>query len=730
MEDMLKEFKEETILFVLLGLVSVGIILLAVSADIFKMVWSFSIGTGLLVVAYFIYKLYKRNSKLSIWVLVLSCFVANLLIVTWGGIGQAVSLFVIPIGLITMLVGVSAGAVAATICTLFLFFSPVGMQQATQTLRFLTAANIWATIGLVWLALRPGLTLVQWAWTGYKRSQELIEESRELQGQLSQSMEDLKQANIQLTRLNQLAQTLRLSAENERRTKERFVANVSHELRTPLNMITGFCEMILQVPEAYGQKIPEALLSDLKVVLRNGIHLSSLINDVLDLSQVDAGQIALLKEQVSLSEIVEAAVIAINPLYQSKSLYLKTDIPENLPPIFCDRTRVREVLLNLLSNAGRFTEKGGVLLKVTQEGKNIVVSVADTGPGIADEDKAKLFQPFQQLDITIHRRYAGTGLGLSISKSLVELHDGKMWVESELGHGTVFYFSLPIEPPSPLESNWSRWINPFTVFEKRDHSYQIPAMTIRPRLVVVERGAVLQNLLARYYRNVEVVPAPTLEAALQDVTNTPAKALLVNDAQVSEMLQRLTETTFLPLNTPVILCSVPGMEQFGGNLGAIDYLIKPISRESLLATLDRLQTPVKTILLVDDDLDALKLFRRMMTSARRGYHVVRATNGQQALNILRHQQIDVILLDLIMPEMDGFQFLAIKNREPDFQDIPVILISARDPQGHPIASNALAVTRSGGLSVKQILACMEALIGVLAPIEQPAGPALLRTPLD
>ena len=173
------------------------------------------------------------------------------------------------------------------------------------------------------------------------------------------TLEDLASANVQLARLNQLAQGMRHAAEDARRAKEEFVANVSHELRTPPNMIVGFSEMMLQAPQTYGKKIPSALLADLAVIQRNSQHLSSLIDDVLDLSQIEVGKMALTKERVAFQEVVQAAVTAVRPLFDSKGLHLKTEVPGDLPLVFCDRTRIREVVLNLLSNAGRFTEHGG-----------------------------------------------------------------------------------------------------------------------------------------------------------------------------------------------------------------------------------------------------------------------------------------------------------------------------------------------------------------------------------
>ena len=195
-----------------------------------------------------------------------------------------------------------------------------------------------------------------------------------------------------MAQLHRLAHDLRREAEEARRSKEQFVANVSHELRTPLNMIIGFSEMAMYSPETYGPNIPQALLADLEIVLRNSRHLSSLIDDVLDLSQIDAGQMALMKELTTLGEIIAAVATAVRPLFNSKGLYLRTDIPRNLPPLHCDRIRIRQVLLNLLSNAGRFTEKGGVWVGARQEGNQIVVSVADSGPGIKADEAAKVFK--------------------------------------------------------------------------------------------------------------------------------------------------------------------------------------------------------------------------------------------------------------------------------------------------------------------------------------------------
>ena len=513
-------------------------------------------------------------------------------------------------------------------------------------------------------------------------------------------------------------------AEEARRAKEEFVANVSHELRTPLNMIIGFSEMIIQAPQAYGDRLPPTLLSDIAVIHRNSQHLSSLIEDVLDLSQIEAGHMALSQERSSLREIIEEAALAVRPLIESKGLYLDIVVPANMPPLLCDRTRIRQVVLNLLSNASRFTDRGGIQVRAWQEKDQVVVSVADTGPGIGRQDQDKIFEPFRQLDGSARRRHGGRGLGLTISKKFVEMHHGKMWLESEVGVGTSFYFSLPVETPPPIGESISRWFSPYLHYEARTRRSLAPAPELRPHFVVLERGDALQRLLARHLDGAKVTSVHNMEEAFRELEHSPAQALIVNDASLKQALIPLTPLAELPHNTPLVTCWVPGRDDAAGELGVVDYLVKPVDRTTLLSALERLGNDVKTVLLVDDETEALHLFARMLVSAARGYRVLRATNGQQALSLLRKRRPDVMLLDLLMPGMDGFQVLAEKNQDVTLRDIPVIVISARDPMGEPIVSNALIATRNGGLSVREVVTCIQTVSEILSPSSKPGGQGL------
>jgi signal transduction histidine kinase/CheY-like chemotaxis protein len=584
-------------------------------------------------------------------------------------------------------------------------------------------------LGVMNAVYHPVYQVAQWAWDYFQRAQVLMEEAQDRKFELEQALADLAQANQQLTRLNILAQGLRQSAEDARRAKEEFVANVSHELRTPLNMITGFSEMILQSPKVYGSKVPANLLADLTVIHRNAEHLSDLIDDVLDLSQIDAEQMALTKEQVQFHEIVNAAAIAVRPLFDSKDLYLKTEVQENLPPVFCDRTRIREVLLNLLSNAGRFTECGGVQVRAWQEENNIMITVVDTGPGIAAEDLVKLFEPFQQTDASIRRRYGGTGLGLSISKRFIELHGGKIWVESKKDVGTTFFFCLPVARSMPTESDFMRGFVPDWEYLQPSHPSKAPKAKVKPRFVVLETGNSLRRLFTRYLDSVEIVSVTNLEEAIEELSASPSQAFLINDISVSGTLQQL-ESIELPPGTPVMICSVPGTYESADKLGASDYLVKPVSQETLLAALDRLDLPGKTVLLVDDEPEMLRLFRRMLAASGEDYRVLRAKNGQEAMNILREHRPNVVLLDLVMPRMDGFQLLKTKSQDPALSKIPVIVISARDPAGQPIVSNAFAVTQGGGLSMHHLLAYIKRTGEILSTTGQFADLTPPITPAD
>jgi signal transduction histidine kinase/CheY-like chemotaxis protein len=660
----------------------------------------------------------SQRPALARWLTVAWVAGLVLLAAAWLKTPALLTLLAVPPVLAAVLIGVSAATVVAVSETLLLLATTgPAIPGFTPGSAVIAALAIWAVLGTLYLLFYQVGDLLHWTWDHFRRAQDALEEARDRKVELEQALADLAHANQQLTRLNILAQRLRQEAEEARTAKQQFVANVSHELRTPLNMVIGFGEMMLQMPESYGGHVPPALLADLEVIYRNARHLSELVDDVLDLSQIEADQVALTKEYTDFAEIVEAATAAVRPLFESKSLYLKTDLPESLPSVYCDSTRIREVLLNLLSNAGRFTDRGGVTLRIRQEGNDLMVSVADTGAGIAAQDLSRIFEPFRQADDTIRRRYGGTGLGLSISKRFIELHEGRIWVESEVGAGTTFFFRLPIAPAAPLSGDFARWLEPDWEHIARTRPSMAPRAPVRPRFVVLERGEALRRLLTRRLaqQNAEIVSVQDLDEALRELARSPSEAFVVNELSVADALQRVNYPAILPRGTPVIVCAMSGEDLVTSGLGVAAHLVKPISRGDLLEALSAVNVTSGTVLIVDDEPDALQLFGRVLASSERGYRVLLARDGQEALGILQDYRADVILLDLVMPNMDGFQFLHARRQDPSLAGVPVILISARDPAGQPIVSSALAITQGGGLSARQVLSCIEFASRALAP---------------
>jgi len=680
------------------------------------------VGIILMVLPIAVWKLLSVSCLAGACMLVAGSTTISLLTFRWSGADASACLLALPTMIATSFIGTWGGITTGALCSAVLIVGSRSYLHPVETGTVLAALSVvWSSFGLTWASLHPTRTAMDWSWYSYERARELLEQARDRQAELKQVLQDLADANRQLARLNERLVATRHMAEEATRTKEQFVANVSHELRTPLNIITGFSEIILQAPRVYGGKLPPALLADIATIHRNSQHLSDLVSDILDLSQVEAGRMALTREWLSLSEAIGEAVMAARELFESKGLYLETDTPEDLPPLFCDRTRIRQVVLNLLSNAGRFTDTGGARLRVRREGGRIVVSVSDTGSGISPEDQGMLFEPFRQLDGSTRRRHGGSGLGLSISKRFVEMHGGEMWFESTIGVGTTLYFSLPVERPSLAGDSVSRWFSPHLRYEVRTRRSRAPVPKMAPRFVILEEEDALRRLMSRYADEVDIVSVQSYEEALDELKRLPAQALVVNDAAVSDTLNQLAQLGELPYGAAGLVCSVAGHRDAVDRLGVTNYLIKPVQRGELLAALEGLGPDIRTLLVVDDDPEALQLVTRMLASAPREYRVLRASNGERGLSLIRDRRPDAVLLDLVMPGMDGWHVLHEKYQDEALRDIPVIVISAKDPIGEPIMSRALTITHGAGLSVRHLLACIGAVSEVLSPSRSTGG---------
>jgi signal transduction histidine kinase len=239
--------------------------------------------------------------------------------------------------------------------------------------------------------------------------------------------------------------------------------------------------------------LPTAVIEDLGIIFRNCEHLASMVDDVLDLSQAESGQLVLHREPTDLAEVISEAAAVVRPLIQKKGLRLDIETGA-LPAVYCDRTRIRQVVLNLLSNAARFTEAGGITLRGTAEDGRVTVSIQDTGPGIAPQDRTRIFEPFCQGSQPLWRDRSGSGLGLSISKQFVEMHGGRIWLESELGVGTTFRFELPLAQSLEPSGSYSRWLSEAWIWLERDRRpAALPAVQAQPRILLHDAGGALQS---------------------------------------------------------------------------------------------------------------------------------------------------------------------------------------------------------------------------------------------
>jgi GAF domain-containing protein/CheY-like chemotaxis protein/anti-sigma regulatory factor (Ser/Thr protein kinase) len=453
------------------------------------------------------------------------------------------------------------------------------------------------------------------------------------------------------------------------RHKSEFLANMSHELRTPLNAIIGYSEMLQEDAADLGA---EQLTDDLKKINAAGKHLLELINAVLDLSKIEAGKMELYLESFDVAGLVRDIAAVIQPLAAKNSNRLDVRCPDAVGTMHADLTKVRQALFNLLSNACKFTERGEVSLSVAREATDgqdwMLFSVSDTGIGMTPDQLAKLFEAFSQADAATTRRYGGTGLGLALSRRLCRMMGGDVTVESEPDRGSTFTIRLPAQVAEAVQETPA----PAAPVEG------VPAGI--GTVLVIDDEAAVRDLMQRFLtregfrvvtasggedglrRARELRPdAITLDVMMPGIDGWAVLSALKADPDVADI--------------PVVMLTIVDDKNLGYALGAADYLTKPIDRERLVTVLDKYRRDLP-VLVVDDDVAVRQLLRRMLEPE--GYAVVEADNGRAALERLRDVSPCCILLDLMMPEMDGFEFVTEFRRREAWRAIPIVVITAKD----------------------------------------------------
>jgi signal transduction histidine kinase/DNA-binding response OmpR family regulator len=455
------------------------------------------------------------------------------------------------------------------------------------------------------------------------------------------------------------------------RHKSEFLASMSHELRTPLNAIIGFSEVLLE--RMFGE-LNERQDDYLRDIWSSGKHLLELLNDILDLSKIEAGQMVLNRSEFVVSESLEHCLSMVRERALKQRIQLGLEVDPEVGLLDADRLRFRQVVLNLLSNAVKFTPEGGrVDVRAFISDQDLVVLVADTGVGVPAEDRERIFDSFQQGTRT-SEQVEGTGLGLTLSKRILELHGGRIWVDSEPGQGSTFGFALPAGSEEPAVK---------IVPQAGLAGVTGPAPSPGPTVVVVEDDRRSFDLLRVYLEaaGARVVSARDGREGLDTVRRlSPAGVILdillpgIDGWEVLAQLKADPGTAAIP----VVVVSMLDERGRGFALGAAEYLVKPVGKEELLAALYRaaaMPERTHTVVAIDDDPMAIELVRASLEPE--GWTVVGAATGQEGLALIRERQPSAVLLDLLMPGMDGFEVVEALRADPDTKSIPVVILTSK-----------------------------------------------------
>jgi len=477
--------------------------------------------------------------------------------------------------------------------------------------------------------------------------------------------------------------------------KSQFLANMSHELRTPLNSIIGFSRVIIKGIDG---PITEMQHQDLTAIYNSGQHLLGLINDILDLARIEAGKMELNFEEVKLSEMVNSVLSTAKGLVKEKSIQLVAKIPADMPTVRGDTMRVRQVLINLLSNASKFTDEGTITVEaLVQNGPNgrpeALINVIDTGPGISQEGQEKLFKAFSQVDGSATRKSGGSGLGLSICANLVQLHNGRISVHSAEGKGSTFWFTLPlfhqpveeipadkkvilaIDDDPQVTSLYERYLNP--------QGYHVVTLT--------DPSKAREKIL-------EIKPyAVTLDIMMPNIDGWTVLTMLKTDPETRHY--------------PVVICSIMEQTDKGFNLGASDYLVKPILEEDIVNAINKLNKDgkIREVLVIDDDPNDLRLIEKILLNHGQ-YKPILAEGGRKGWDAINAHPPHAIILDIFMPEMDGFTILEKLRENSMLREIPVLVVSGgglTNEQHQQLADYGQRLITKGSLKEDELIASIE-----------------------
>jgi len=565
-------------------------------------------------------------------------------------------------------------------------------------------------------------TVVEWSWAAQRQASELLHEARERRGDLARTLFSLTEATRRIERTRHELAIARGQAEEARHIKALFAANISHELRTPLNLIIGFSEMMVHTPEVYGElRWPPALRTDIREIHSSASQLMAMIDDILDLSRIDADRLPLRLEAVELAELVDEATRTVRGLIKSSDVRIVVAPLPELPTLLVDRARVRQVIINLLNNAVRFTDHGSITVSATRGDDTYSVSVTDTGVGIPDDQLSAIFEEFGQARGSITSNRGGIGLGLAICRQFVHLHGGTIGAESTLGQGSTFTFTLPL-PGSSSASHLS-------YYAPMGWSPDVPENPMGRTALLLAPDERSVQALARSvvgYRCMAVEQLDDLPALV--ASEHPDGLVLIDDPLVPTMPSpRDLWSASQRLDLPIIRCEVPLGQVLSDQLGIARYLIKPVRRDDLVEAISQREGTPGTFLVVDDDPGFVSLIQRTMQLEYPQAKLFKAYSCAEARQMLAETQVDVVLMDLILPDGSGLELVRELLEEGALSGEHVVITSGSSypEEVSRLRPSRIELMRAGGFQEAHTGGYISALLQVHPPDytrPAPAGP--------
>jgi signal transduction histidine kinase/CheY-like chemotaxis protein len=545
-----------------------------------------------------------------------------------------------------------------------------------------------------WLSAYTLFMAVHWYSTMQVRSQQLLEEARDHRAELRRTLKSLQLAYEMQHHIQNELIWARKHAEDARRLKEQFAANISHELWTPLNLIVGFTEVMVLSPDVYGDMTwTPGLRRDIYQIYRNSQHLLGMIRDVLDLSRFEITGYNISLETVELEPLLHESIEIVRHLVKSRAVTLALKLHEPLPPLDIDRTRIRQVLLNLLNNACRFTEAGVIEVEARRIHHEVLISVRDTGAGVPPDKLAHLFDEFYQVNPSLQRSHSGAGLGLAISKRFVEAHGGRIWVESEQGVGSCFTFALPLSERLLMMPSAGK------------HAAAALKPT-RQTLLVLESDYALVALLQHTLRDWEVIQVVNARTLPEMIVSHHPHALIRNvHPDRSEPLA----PKVIAQGVPIIECTLPSAAWIAKELGVSVCLTKPITQETLMRELARMGD-VSQVLVLFADRDFALLIERLLEASAPTLNVRRVYDSEQAVNAAQQCCPDVIFVDTVT-----LGLLDDLRAEAAFANLPVILLTTAQHVESSWQGSHFTVYQRDGLFPSEVLKSLQSILKGIKP---------------